>query len=391
MMQEPKGRSTDSLLEFERGLERIRKQSTSRSGRSGGASVMTRSRSGESLARSFADRLTMTHLHDNKSPAGVVKPQVQLPSCDALPFGNEPASRARQTIRKPKIEIIPSSQTEKQLQKSSGGGGLRRRDVYTANRGGPFSHPSPAASPMKKKASQSFTEPRTSTSKSGRSRGLLKKSASDDGVKRMVSSHYMPKMSGSRRRSNPFDANEALSRELRQQEEQKEAYVSPSLTQSFVVTTKTYDGCGEPDMVGGSKANGSSYISVSTKKHDSCKAHSTTTSPSVKQQGTSTPGDASSKGSTETGDSTKERTAILNSILQTKFDEEAYVIISNLKWTVDGEVDGSGESIKRVGYYTGVIDKRGRPHGRGTWIDAKEEQVKVGEKEKLTGWWYEGM
>ena len=72
---------------------------------------------------------------------------------------------------------------------------------------------------------------------------------------------------------------------------------------------------------------------------------------------------------------------MVHEVLEAKLKLDAYVQVDNMEWL----------SLKpfREGLYSGVIDKKKRPHGRGTftWVNYNEE----GEvKESLYGLWCKG-
>lgn len=73
---------------------------------------------------------------------------------------------------------------------------------------------------------------------------------------------------------------------------------------------------------------------------------------------------------------------MIHEVLEAKLKLDAYVRVENMEWK---------ERMKpfREGFYSGVIDKKKRPHGRGTftWVYYNEE----GEiEESLYGLWCKG-
>jgi len=64
----------------------------------------------------------------------------------------------------------------------------------------------------------------------------------------------------------------------------------------------------------------------------------------------------------------EEMLVIMNQILQSKFEAEAYVKVADLPF--------------RDGFYTGMIDRKKRPHGKGIWISKNDNN---------NGWWYKGI
>lgn len=72
-------------------------------------------------------------------------------------------------------------------------------------------------------------------------------------------------------------------------------------------------------------------------------------------------------------DSTVEVLAILDDLLQRRLSSNANV--TNLEWV-------ETTTPFRQGLYTGAVDAKGRPHGRGTWVSGDEN---------LYGWWYKGV
>lgn len=114
---------------------------------------------------------------------------------------------------------------------------------------------------------------------------------------------------------------------------------------SYIISTKNYDGCKEI-----SHGEQELEFEISAKDHDG------------------------GKKTMQLNTDEQRLLTTLDNTLQVKFDAEAYVKVQNLGWV---------EQVPpfRKGIYTGVIDKKARPHGRGKWDSGNA---------LLNGWWYKG-
>ena len=89
-------------------------------------------------------------------------------------------------------------------------------------------------------------------------------------------------------------------------------------------------------------ADGTMNYAVSTKEYDGCRP--------------STSGDRAQK------------IPAMDQVLQSRFEAGAHVKIADLPF--------------QQGSYTGVIDRKARPYGKGTWVSGNEN---------FSGWWYKGV
>ena len=127
---------------------------------------------------------------------------------------------------------------------------------------------------------------------------------------------------------------------------------------------------GDPYSTGINKST--SYVS-STKDYDVCKEISHGEQEQMFQVSDKDHDEGKKAGRLHTND--QKLLATLDQILKSRYDAELYSRAHNLIWV---------ESLPpfRKGFYTGVIDRKGRPHGCGTWVS---------ENDLLTGWWYKGV
>lgn len=133
----------------------------------------------------------------------------------------------------------------------------------------------------------------------------------------------------------------------------------------YTVSTKVYDGCcnnSNPTPL----ASSSSF--VTTKDYDGCSSTSYTCNNQGNDYRDNNNRASSSSSSLSSCVSSYELTSIVDRALQHKFEKNAYVKVIDLPL--------------RDGYYTGVIDRKARPHGKGIWV--------MENNEKVIGWWHKG-
>lgn len=308
----------------------------------------------ESLAESFADLLNKVHISGNKSPT-VMKA--------TLPFGNY--SKNPTTLKKHAVSFhqkstnksprtrkhttslhIPQKSYHDRQQPSSG---FHRRNVYSKNNNSsePCNNNKTSEGegrPTRRKARPVAGGPsrRRSISADGaddadrrRTASFQRRNASFDSKKALLDLLEIDNDDTSMKRSVSFDAFEttlglADNGSTAPPSPIKKASTAPSSAMSYVVSTKDYDGCHHsPSHQSNNKVDPQKLI------------------------------------------------AIMDRILQSRFEAEAYVQVADLKWR-------EKSSPYREGRYTGLIDRKARPHGKGTWVSS-------GDNVTLFGWWYKGV